>query len=124
MQVEDAGYRVEQLALVGLEQLVTGKRVEDVEQSLAVMTRRRHSGTLDDPADLEPQKRNRAATPAVGKGREEAEENANASDLAICTKPPYSDSVHMRGSVDCRSAIRFGDDQEFAAADEILNVGR
>ena len=41
LQPEDAGYRVEQLVLVGLEQLVARKRVEDVQQSLAVMARRR-----------------------------------------------------------------------------------
>ena len=52
LQVEDADRGVEQLVLVGLEQLVARKRVEDVQQSLAVVARRRQPGALDDPADL------------------------------------------------------------------------
>src|SRR2546421_7204666 len=47
LQVEDAACGGEQLVLVGLEQLVAWKRVEDVQQSLAVMARRRRSRALD-----------------------------------------------------------------------------
>src|SRR6266481_8820197 len=83
LQVEDAGYRSEQLVLVGLEQLIARKRVEDVQQSLAVVACRRRSGALDDPADLEPQQRDRAGTTAVGQGRKEAEEDANAGDITV-----------------------------------------
>ncbi len=123
LQVEDAGYGVEQLVLVGLEQLVARKRVEDVQQSLAVVTRRRQPGSLEDPADLEPQQRNRARTAAVGEGREKAEEDANAGDFTVRAEPPHSDGIHVSGPVNRRAAVRLGDDQKFAATDEILHVG-
>ncbi len=124
LQVEDAGYGVEQLVLIGLEQFVTWKRVEDVQQSLAVVARRRRSGALDDPANLEPQQRYRAGTAAVGQGCKKAEEEANAGDVAVCTEPPHSDGIHVSGPVNRSTAVRFGDDQQFATADEILHVGR
>src|ERR1700761_7413856 len=39
LQVEDASHGVKQLILVGLEQLVAWKRVQDVQQSLAIVAR-------------------------------------------------------------------------------------
>ena len=62
LQVEDAGYRVEQLILICLEQFVAWKRVEDMQQRLAVVARGRRSGALDDPSNLEPQQWDRAGT--------------------------------------------------------------
>src|SRR3954453_16761631 len=105
LQVENAGYRVEQLVLVGLEQLVARKRVEDVQQSLAVVGRRRRTGALDDPADLEPQQRDRAGTTAVGQGRKEAEEDANAGDITVWSEPPHADGIHVSSPVNRPAAV-------------------
>ena len=61
---------------------------------------------------------------AIGERREEAEKDANADDVAVCVEPAHPDRVHVSGPVNRRAAVRFGDDQQLAAAHEILHVGR
>ena len=39
-------------------------------------------------------------------------------------KPAQADRVHMRGAMNGGAPVRFGDDQQFAAAQKILHVGR
>ena len=59
LEVEDPDDRIEQLVFIGLEQLVAWKCVEDMQECLAVMARRRQARVLDDSPDFEPQQRDR-----------------------------------------------------------------
>ncbi len=124
LKVENADRDVEQLVGVALEQLVARQGVEDVEQGLAVVARRRQPGALEDLADLLPQQRDRPRVAAVGSRGEQPEKEPDADDLAAAAKTAHPDRVHMRPAVHRRAPVRLGDDEQFAASHKSLHVLR
>src|SRR6516165_7646237 len=122
LQIEDTGNRIEQLVLVGLEQLVTWIGVEDMQERLAVVTGGRQPGALDDVTDFEPQQRYRSRIAAVGKRGKQSDKNVNDEHFAARREPADADRVHVCSAVNGRAAVRFGDDDKLALADKILHV--
>ena len=82
------------------------------------------AGALDDAPDFVPQQRDRPRTAAVGERGEQAEEQPDADDFAGRSEPAHADRIHVGGAVNGGAPVRLGDDQQLAAADEILHIGR
>ncbi len=125
LQVEDADRGVEQLVLGDLEQLVAREGVEDVEQRLAVMALRGEAGALDRAPHLLPQQRDRVRAGAVGMRGEQADEQPHRRrprPLASKRRMPIASMRDV--AVNRGAGVGLGDDQQFAAAHEILHIGR
>ncbi len=74
--------------------------------------------------DFLAQQRDRARAAAVGERGEEPEKEPNPDHRPARVEAAQPDRVHVRGAVDRRPKVRFGDDQKLAAAHETLHVGR
>src|SRR5215467_1850896 len=122
LQIENTGNGIEQLVLVGLEQLVAWIGVEDVQERLAVVTGGRQPGAFDDVTDFEPQQRYRSRIAAVGERGKQSDNNVNTDDFAAWREPADADRVHVRSAVNGCTTVRFGDDDKLAPADKILHV--
>src|SRR5262249_4562988 len=122
LRIENTGNRIEQLVLVGLEQLVAWIGIEDVQERLAVVTRGRQPGAFADVTDFEPQQRTRPRIAAVGERRNQSGKSVNGDDFAAWREPADADGVHVCSAVNRCTTVRFGDDDKLALADKILHV--
>ena len=98
-QMQDAERELGKLFFRDLEQLVTRKRLQNVNQRFAVVADRREPGLFDGPNHFAPEKRNVARAAVVGRRREQADETVFAGERAILGEPFDADVVHMAGPV-------------------------
>ena len=124
LQVEDADRGVEQFVLGDLEQFVAREGFEDMEQGLAVVALRGKARALDRAPHLLPQQRDRVWPPTVGNRGEEADEQPQRHNFAHRIEAPDADRIHVDGAVHGGALLGLDDDQEFAAADEFLDMRR
>ncbi len=109
MKVHDPQAGQEHVLFRGLEQLVAGKGLENVEQRLAVVAGRRHAGAFENLQHLASQKGNFAGTAVIGRRGEKTDEQVLADRLAFRIKALDSYGVHMYRAVDGRALVCLGD---------------
>jgi len=88
------------------------------------MARRWQPRAFDNALNLEPQQRDRAWVAAVCERGEEPEKQVHPDDFSARGEAAEPDRVHVRRTVNRSAAVRFGDDDQPAAAHEVLHVGR
>src|ERR1700751_929341 len=79
---------------------------------------------LDDALNLESKKRDRAWVAAVCKRCEESKEQVDPDDFTTRGEAAEPDRIHVGRAVNRSAAVRFGDDEQLASADEVLHIGR
>src|SRR5271167_1473339 len=105
LKVEDPDDRIEQLVFIGLEQLVTWKCVQDVQECLAVMARRWQPRALDNSSNLEPQQRDRSWVAVVRERGEESEEQVHPGDFSTRGEAAEPDRIHVDCAVNRSAAV-------------------
>ena len=109
----------------GLEQLIAGKRVENVHDRLAAVAAVLVAGAPQDLGGLVPQQRDPADRLRVGRGGEQPEEPTLADDPAVGVELAEAEVVKVRRAVDPRLVVVLGDHHEVlpGALDRLLRQG-
>ena len=96
---QDPERGVEQLVFADLEELVARKGIENMGQSLAVVTVGRESRPFEHTSYFQSQERNLFRPSTVGAGSEQADKAALASQLSAYVECLHADIVHVDAPV-------------------------
>ena len=124
LELEDSLGPLLQLVRADLEQLVAGKRVQNVEQRLAVVAGRRIAGRLDHARHLVAQERDLGRRAHIGLRGEKADEADLAGGGSAAAVGLDADVVHVRAPVHAGDHIGLGDDERRGRKEEPAHLRR
>ena len=105
LQREDPHRDLEELGRIDLEEVVAGIALEDRDQILEVVARRREPGARDHLGHLAAQHRDVDRAPGVGRRRVQAEEAVLADHVALGVVPLHADVVEIGRAVHGRTGV-------------------
>ncbi len=111
LQVEHLRGHVGEVFDGGLEQLVAGQRLQDVNQRLARVAALAQAGLLQHGTDLHPDQRGIQGPAEIGFRCEESDEAAFAHRAATLVETQHADVVHVAHAVHGAARSRLGNDQ-------------
>ena len=120
--MQDAERRLEKFVRRHLEQLVARKIVQDMDQRLAVVAGRIEMGARDAILHLAAQERNIARAAVIGRGGEEADEQALAHDPAIAIEALDAHRIHLHRTMDRGPPVGLGHHQQARLMQEVAHV--
>lgn len=118
LEVENADGGAIEMLIGDLKQLVSRKRLKNVEQRLAVMAAGIEAGALDGKSHPAPKQGNRRRRLRIGRRREQPHEHAMADDVAVGIEALDTDRIHGDGAVHGGLHVCFRQHQQLALRDE------
>ena len=122
LKMQDADCDLEQFVLAGLEQLIAGIGLENIDQRLAVMAGGPESGAFDDPGDPAAQQRDFLRALVVGDRGEQAEEPVLSDHPTLGIEALDADRIQRHRSVHGGDLGRLHDVQQAGGQQELAHV--
>ncbi|MNX83889.1 hypothetical protein D3C86_1156680 [compost metagenome] len=123
LQPQDADGDLEQLVLVGLEQVIARILLEDGDQRLVQVALGQEAGARQDIGALAPRQRDLAGADHIGRGRVQPHEAPFAEQLAVGVEQLHAHIVEVAGPMHGRARVGLGQEDRRGPFDDARGGG-
>src|SRR4029077_15955962 len=116
LEQQDSARDLEKIGVRDLKELVAGKRLQDLDERLAVVASWIEPGLVERALEFQAQHRDLAHAADVRGRSEQPEETVLADELTLVVVTLDADAIHRHRTMDRASIIRLGDNQQIFAA--------